>query len=141
MSAEHPTAPQPAPGAQKSTSTTAESGARRYVAPIIGAVLVLAGLAGFVENLGWYIPDNWGALILLVPALGALYAAQRRYALLGHRLDRNVVGLLSASLICAALFVIVFFHLDQQIFGPLVVIAIGLALLLRHYWPSGDRRI
>ena len=107
---------------------------RRWVAPTIAVVLIVIGVVAFVRNFGVDIPDNWGGFLLLIPAAGCLVAANRRYRAAGGAIDGNTAALFIGSAIFALMFVVVFFRLDENWFGPLVIIAIGLAILVRHYW-------
>lgn len=107
---------------------------RRMVVPIIGVVLIVGGLIALAKNRGWYFPDNWSGALFLIPAAATFYAGYRRYLSRGREVDANVFGLYAAGVICTASFLIVFLGLSQELYGPVVLIAIGGALLIRHYW-------
>lgn len=107
---------------------------RRWVAPTVAVLLIVVGFVAFMRNFGVDIPDNWGGLLLLIPAAGCLVAALRRYRTAGASIDGNTAALFIAAAVFALMFVVVFFRLDQNLFGPLVVMAVGAGILARHYW-------
>lgn len=134
MSADSSTTP-PSGSSENDSARGRRGSGRRLVAPIGGVVLILIGLAVLAENFGYKIPDNWWAVLFLVPAAALLYAAQRRATSSGRGLDRDVVGLLFGGVVFTALFLITFFNLNSELFGSVILIAVGIGLLMRHYWP------
>lgn len=139
MSADSSTTPPPGSPPPADDRFHRPSSARRFAAPVIGAVLVVVGIGALAGSLGYKVPDSWWSFLFLIPAAAFLYAAQRRYNTAGRGLDRDVVGMLFGGVIFTALFVIGFFNLNSDVFGSIVLIAIGIGLLARHYWPrQGD---
>ena len=106
--------------------------------PIGAVILVIVGLVLLAENFGFEPMENWWALFLLIPAVGALVAAIRNYRDSGDRVTGDVVGSLIAAAIFAGLCVAFLFDFGWSLFWPILLIAIGLGILAREYWPKND---
>jgi hypothetical protein len=104
-------------------------------APIGAIILILVGLALLADNFGYKLPANWWAFFLLIPAAGALMAALQHYREGGDRLSGDVIGSLISVAIFVGLWAAFFFGLGWGLFWPLLLMAIGIALLVRDYWP------
>lgn len=111
---------------------------RSFVGPIIGAILVLVGVGLFADYLGMTIPERWSGILLLIPAAGFAAAALTRYRRIGRVLDGNIVGLIFGAAVFVGLFLMVFFDLNEKLYGPLILIAVGGGILARHFWPRGQ---
>jgi hypothetical protein len=102
----------------------------------VGAiVLILIGALLLAENFGLKLPERWWALFLLIPATGALVAAIRHYRDDGNTVSGEVIGSLVSAAIFLALGLAFFFGFAWGNFWPALLIAIGLGILARDYWP------
>jgi hypothetical protein len=92
-------------------------------AVIGGAVLIALGIIALLEDFAPLQFGHWGALFILIPAAAAFLAAWRGYEEAGGRLTARA---LNASVIGLALIV---FDLNWELFGPVLIILVGLGLL------------
>ena len=97
---------------------------------IVGAILIVLGVGFLMQNLTGFYLDNWWALFILIPAIGSF----RR----GWQAMQNTDGQLSSfarssfisGLVLTSVAVILLFNLDWVIFGPILLIIVGVAMLL-----------
>lgn len=109
---------------------------RRYgwIGPGIGGfVLVLLGIIFLAENLGYPVPDKWWTIFLIIPAIGALFAAWNAYQHDG-RWSGEVVAPMIGGITLLVLAAVLIFDFAWGILWPVVLIAAGGAILLRTYW-------
>lgn len=105
-----------------------------WVGPGIGGiVLVLLGLVFLAQNFGYVMPDNWWAVFLLIPAVGAFIAASEVYRAHGQLGGEGTAALLG-GIVFAGMAVMFFFDIGWGLFWPLILIAIGAGILIRTYW-------
>lgn len=107
-------------------------------APIGAIILIIVGIVLLAENFGFEPMENWWALFLLIPAVGALVAAIRNYRASGERITGDVISSLIAAAIFAGLCVAFLFDFGWSLFWPILLIAIGAGILAREYWPRDD---
>ncbi|MCP4517988.1 MAG: hypothetical protein GY824_22505, partial [Delftia sp.] len=105
--------------------------AGRAATPITGLVFILVGAfllarTVFDLNIGAW---HWWALLILIPAIGSLDDAWRRYRDAG-RLNASVRGPLVGSAMLLLLTAIFFFGLSWSATWPLFLIIIGVGTLL-----------
>ena len=96
-----------------------------------GAVLVVLGIVFLLQNLGSnnFFLNNWWALFILIPAIGAFERAMRMYRDAGNRFTRGVrSATISGSILLLITFVFLF-NLDLSLLGPAILIIIGLSML------------
>lgn len=98
---------------------------------LAGLLLILAGGALLLRNAGLLtIPlTNWWALFILLPALGAFERAWRSYRNAGNQWTGSANGALIGGLLLTLITAAFLFNLNWTIFGPFLVILIGLAIL------------
>jgi hypothetical protein len=101
-----------------------------------GAILIGLGLLLLLQNLGGLQFENWWALFILIPAIGGLGAAWSNYQEAGGRLTRQVRSSLFGALILILVTAIFLFSLDWFIFGPLLLILGGGAILINNMLPE-----
>jgi hypothetical protein len=109
---------------------------RRYgwVGPGIGGfILVLLGVVFLAENLGYPVPEKWWTIFLIIPAIGALFAAWNAYQQDG-RVSGEVAAPLIGGITLLVLATVLIFDFAWGLLWPLVLIAAGGAILLRTYW-------
>ena len=98
---------------------------------LVGLVLILLGGAFLLRNSGTFdIPfKNWWALFILIPAVGSLDTAIRLYRSSDHRLTAAARGSLLVGLVLTFVTISFLFDLNMAVFGPIIIILIGVALL------------
>lgn len=108
-------------------------------APIAAIILLIIGTALLAQNFGIVtLPKNWWAFFLLIPAAGSLNAALQNYREANNQITGDVVGSLISTVIFTVLWATFFFEFGWGLFWPVLLIAIGLGLLARDYWPRPD---
>jgi hypothetical protein len=95
-----------------------------------GAVLVLIGLVFLLRNTGAFNLENWWALFILIPAIGAFGAAWNNYQSSGGRLTAGARGSLIGGFILLLITVVFLFGLNFGLVWPFILILGGIALLL-----------
>lgn len=107
-------------------------------APIGAIILVVVGVVLLAQNFGFEPIHNWWALFLLIPAVGGLVAAIRRYRSNGEQITGEVISSLVAAVIFAGLCAAFLLDFGWSMFLPILLIAIGAGILAREYWPRND---
>ncbi len=97
-----------------------------------GVILILLGGVFLLGNLTHFTLDNWWALFILIPAVGSFSRAYEHYRQAG-RLDEHAVQALLGGAILTAVTAILLFQLSWALFGPAILILIGLSLLGREW--------
>lgn len=99
---------------------------------ILGVVLILLGALFLFQNIGKFTFPffNWWALFILIPALGALGDAYRKYRDSGNQVTRSVRNSLFGGIILLIITAIFIFNLSWTYLGPALIILVGLGLLL-----------
>jgi hypothetical protein len=107
---------------------------------VAGLILIVLGTAFLLQNLGTFnIPlNNWWALFILIPALGAFDAAYRAYRSAGNRLSIAARGSLLGGLILTLVTATFLFNLDWRYFGPVLIILAGLGILVNVALPGRE---
>lgn len=100
-----------------------------------GAILILLGVIFLLQNTGLFRLDNWWALFILIPALGAFGNAWREYRDAG-RLDAKARGSVIGGLLLTLVAAIFLFGMDWSRTWPLFLIVGGVALLLNAMLPD-----
>jgi hypothetical protein len=103
---------------------------------IAAAILIGVGLILLLQHFGVPLPENWWALFLLIPAVGALPSAWRIYEQNGRRYTTSMNGVLITAALFLLLTVVFLFnlHIDWGLIWPLILIVLGIAALTRAYW-------
>jgi hypothetical protein len=113
-------------------------GERRGGGPwIIGIVMIVLGVVFMLQNMGQKIPfgDNWWAVFILIPALGAFGTAYNLYQRAG-RLDSAARASLFGGIMLTTVAAVFFFGLSWLYIGPALIILAGLALLINSALPQ-----
>ena len=100
-----------------------------------GAILIGLGILFLLNNLNVFYVENWWALFILLPAVGAFTTAWRIYRqdrLLSSPARANLIGGTILTLV-AAMFL---FNLDWMIFGPLLLILAGVGFAINALLPA-----
>ena len=101
-----------------------------------GAILIVLGIVFLMQNLGSFYLNNWWALFILIPAIGAFMAAWRTYQAAGGRLTAASRGSMIGGLVLTMIAAIFLFNLNWTWFGPALIILAGIGLLLNATLPS-----
>jgi Flp pilus assembly protein TadB len=104
--------------------------ARSGNAWIPGVILVLVGVFLMMQNLGARIFNNWWALFILIPALGAFANAWRAYQEAGRQLTNGARNSLFGGLILTWVAAMFLFNLNWSLLGPILLIVIGIGIFL-----------
>lgn len=100
---------------------------------IAGLLLILLGGGFLLQNLGFFIPlDNWWALFIMLPALGAFEVALRAYRRNGNRLVASARASLLSGAILSIITAAFLFELDWTYFGPALIILAGIGVLINY---------
>ena len=93
----------------------------------LGAIFLLNNLSGFELH-------NWWALFILIPAFGSF---ARAWDLYQHRapFGQQMRGALFGGVLSTSLAVVFLFDLSWTIFGPVLLILLGGALLVTAFLP------
>ena len=100
-----------------------------------GAILIGLGILFLLNNLNVFYVENWWALFILLPAVGAFTTAWKTY-----RQDRRLSSPVRANLIGGTILTLVaamfLFNLDWMIFGPILLILAGVGLAINALLPE-----
>ncbi len=106
-----------------------ERRANRGGAWIGGAVLILLGVVFLLQNMGMPFFDNWWALFILIPAVGAFGAAWNAYNRNAGQITGTVIGSIVTGLVLIGLVVTFLFDLNWNQVGPIALILLGIGAL------------
>jgi hypothetical protein len=82
-----------------------------------------------LQNFGTFTLHNWWALFILIPGVGALAGAWNSYTHSGGQFTPALIGPLVAGLILTAITFAFLFDLNWGLFGPILLILLGVAAL------------
>lgn len=111
-------------------------GERTETSWIGGAVLVIAGILFMAQSLGTFYLNNWWALFILIPAVGAFGAAWKAYQDAGSRLNNAARGSLFAGFVLLYVTGVFLFSLNWAILGPILIILVGVSILFNFKTPK-----
>lgn len=108
-----------------------ESRPRRYSANwVAGAVFILAGVVILLGNLTEFRLNNWWALFILIPAIGAFTNTYRAYQNEENRLNASARGSLISGLAMIFMMVVFLFNLDLSLLWTVGLVLVGIGILL-----------
>jgi len=110
----------------------AERRAARYTgggAWLIGAAFIILGAIFMLQNMGAMRIQNWWALFILLPAMGAFATAYGAYRNNGGRLSALARGSLISGLVFVAIAAFFLLNLDWIKLWPLLLILVGIGAL------------
>ena len=102
--------------------------------PIGALVLIVIGVVFLLGNFGIHLPAHWWAAFLLIPAVGLLVAGIRFYRV-DHSFSGRAMGPTLGGTLLLAMALAIFFGLNWGVFWPIVLIAVGAAILARRGQP------
>jgi hypothetical protein len=101
-----------------------------------GVILILIGVAFLMQNLtGLYI-NKWWTVFILIPAFRSFNRAWHAMQDAEGRLTSRARSAFIGGLVLTAVAAILFFSLDWIIFGPILLIVVGAAILLNVILPK-----
>jgi hypothetical protein len=105
-------------------------------APWLGGVILIGlGIIFLLQNFGAPVLNNWWALFILIPAVGAFGNAWRDYQNAGGRLTPSARWSMIVGLILTMVTAVFLFNLDWGLIGPVLIILAGIGLLLNTLLP------
>ena len=102
---------------------------------VVGAVLILVGILIMFPNLNTFSLQNWWALFILIPAVGAFGNAWRTYQS-SKRWSAAARASLIGGLILTMVAAVFLLNLNWTILGPVLLILGGLGLLANTALPG-----
>lgn len=99
---------------------------------LAGLLLVILGAVFLLQNSGYIDVTlrNWGALFILLPVIGLFDRAYRLYRAAGDQVTAPVRGAALFGIVLLIVTFVVLFDLNWAIWGPAIIILLGLGLLL-----------
>lgn len=101
-----------------------------------GAILILLGVIFLLQNQGIFYLQNWWALFILIPALGAFGNAWRAYQNAGGYLNGQARGSIITGVLFSMVSVIFLFNLNWNLLGPVLIILAGVGILFNTMLPG-----
>ena len=98
---------------------------------VAGLVLIVLGVLFLMRNTGAFdFPlQNWWALFILIPAVGALDSGFRTYRAAGNQLTAPARGSLLVGLVLTFVAAMFLFDISWTFFGPVLIILVGIGIL------------
>jgi len=102
---------------------------------VVGAVLILVGIFIMLQNLTSFSLENWWALFILIPAVGAFGNAWRTYQS-GGRLSAAARASLISGIILTMVAAFFLLNLNWTVLGPVLLILAGAGMLINVILPG-----
>jgi hypothetical protein len=102
--------------------------------PVGGLIVIAVGVIFLLGNFGFHLPPHWWAALLLVPAVGLLVTAIR-FARVDNSFGGRAMGPAIGGVLLLAMALAIFFGLNWGLFWPIVLIAVGAAIIARRGLP------
>jgi len=102
---------------------------------VAGAILILIGIFIMLDNLAGFTLENWWALFIMIPALGAFGNAWRAYQNDG-RISKQTRASLISGVILTMVTAVFLLGLNWTILGPVLLILAGVGILLNVALPG-----
>ncbi len=118
----------PLPGPEAPRVTDGEHRHSHVGQWVPGLILIVLGAIFLMNNLTNFHLNNWWALFILIPAVSSFARAYDQYRRAGT-LDRQSRQAVFGGLLLTALAAIFLFNLSWTLFGPVLLILLGLTLL------------
>ena len=98
---------------------------------VTGLIMILLGVAFILRTTRIFnFPfDNWWALFILIPAIGAFDTAIRLYQHADNQLTSQAMGSLLVGLVLTFVTASFLFNLNWSLFGPILLILAGIGTL------------
>jgi drug/metabolite transporter (DMT)-like permease len=99
-----------------------------------GTILIVLGVILLARNLGYFLPHNWWAVFLLIPAAGSFGSAWSMYQRNGRQMSAAVRGAAVGGVILVLLTFLFFIDFDWGKYWPVILILLGIAALGGSAW-------
>jgi hypothetical protein len=99
-----------------------------------GGILITIGVLLLLRNFTGFYLNNWWALFILLPAVGAFASAGRNYQEAG-RMTSSVRSSLFGGLVLVLVAAAFLFSLNWSLVGPMLLLLAGGALLVNSFLP------
>ncbi len=98
---------------------------------VAGLIMILLGVAFLLRTTGSFIfpLNNWWALFILIPAVGAFDSAIRLYRNADNQITGPALGSLLVGLVLTFVTASFLFNLNWSFFGPILLILAGIGIL------------
>ena len=103
---------------------------------MFGAILILVGIVFLLQNMTGFYLNNWWALFILIPAFGSFSRGWQEVQEESGKVTTHARSNFIGGVVLTAVAAILLFNLDWAIFGPFLLIAAGVALLLSSVLPK-----
>ena len=95
---------------------------------IAGLILVGLGIMFLLRNFGVPVPENWWAIVLILPGIGTLWTAWRMYRRDG-RMTRSVTSTAAVGLVLVVLGGSFLLGFDWGVLWPVILIVLGIGVV------------
>lgn len=125
---------------QRFESRSEVFGGSSSVSWIAGLILILVGVGFLLQNMGTFsiALNNWWALFILIPALGAFETAQRIYRKAGNQFTASARSSFLVGVIISLVTAIFLLDLDWNVFGPFLIILGGAGMIFNYMLPGKE---
>ena len=113
----------------------AACGDRNRGAWVGGVVLIILGIVFLLQETGAFSLENWWALFILIPAVGAFGRARRHYQDAGGRITAGVRSALIGGLVLIVIAAAFLFNLNWGLLGPVLILLVGVGMLINALLP------
>jgi hypothetical protein len=103
---------------------------------LIGIIFILIGVVFLIQNLTGIYINNWWALFIMIPALESFSRAWQTMQAADGWVTSTARKSLIGGLVLTTIAAILFFNLNWVIFGPILLIVAGAAILLNVTLPK-----
>lgn len=103
---------------------------------ILGIILIVVGALIYLQAANIYTLNNWWALFIFLPAVGAFLSAWRAYRASEGKFTRRVRGSAIAGLGFTAVAVVFLLGLNWTVFGPILLVLAGAGLIVNGMFPE-----
>lgn len=97
-----------------------------------GVILIAIGTLLLLQNLGTIAFTRTWALLLMIPAIAAFSNAWKEYKSAGKVFSARTLSSLLGGLVLTTVTIVLLFNLRWEIFGPVILLFVGLGVLLRN---------
>jgi peptidoglycan/LPS O-acetylase OafA/YrhL len=99
---------------------------------VAGLVLIVLGAMFLLRNMGSFdFPlQNWWALFILIPAVGAFDSAFRMYRAANNQLTAPARGSLLVGMVLTIVAFMFLFDISWTFFGPVLIILVGIGIIV-----------
>jgi hypothetical protein len=101
-----------------------------------GVVLIGLGIIFLLQNFGTFYLQNWWALFILIPAVGAFGNTWRAYQDAGGQMNAQARGSLIGGLVLSMVAAIFLFNLSWGLLGPAILVLAGIGILINALLPG-----